>query len=134
MGIADHQLHARESALAQAPQEDRPEGLVLVVAHLDTKHLPQARRRDPNGHDHGPGEHLLAGLITPVKAVPPEASLQDLRLLHQQRSLCRASAGPVQLRQSCGLTFPGHSGLGGAAWLGPWLRGDSAGPTGDPET
>ena len=48
-------------------QEGGPESLVLAVTHLDAEHLPLACRGKAHRHDHGPGDHLLAGLVTPVQ-------------------------------------------------------------------
>jgi len=67
MGVADHQLHPCQPPLPEVPQEGGPEGLVLTVAHLDAEHLALAAGGDANRHDHGPGDHLLARLVTAVE-------------------------------------------------------------------
>ena len=67
MGVADHQLHAREPALAQAAEEGGPEGLVLTVTHLDPQDLTLAIGRDAHRHDHSPGDHLSTSWISAVQ-------------------------------------------------------------------
>ena len=67
MGVADHQLHPCQPPLPEVPQEGGPERLVLAVAHLDPQHLALAIGSDAHRHDHGPGDHLLAGLIPAVE-------------------------------------------------------------------
>ena len=60
-----HQLHPCEASLAQPAQEGGPESLILADTELDCR-APRAGR-DADSHNHGPGDHLLAGLVPDVQ-------------------------------------------------------------------
>ena len=105
-----------EAAGDQPPQEGQPEGAVLAGAHVQPQHLPLARRRHPDGDDHGHRDHpavvahLDEGRVQPDVGVGPgePPGAEALHLLVQGLAHPRdlALGDPLQAQRLHQLVHP----------------------------
>ena len=72
MGVRDHQLHALEAALDQAPQERGPEGLGLARAEVQADDLAPPLGVDRHGDYGGDGDDPAAVADLQVGRVQPQ--------------------------------------------------------------
>ncbi len=72
--VADHQLHAVETAGLQRAQERGPKRAVLAVTNVKTEHFVSPIGGHPGGHDDGLGHHAVVDSGLAVGGVEEQVS------------------------------------------------------------
>ena len=107
MGVGDHQAHTGEAALAQRPQEARPEAFVLAVAHGQAEDFAVAVSGDTGGHDDRLGHH--PGTLVGFHVGRVEKHVGELDVI--QAPFPELGDGGVELGADAADLALGHAGV-----------------------